>query len=111
VEIESDHVTEVFTGFGQRGVPAEEIARKTARTVQEYLGSAAPVGRHLADQLLIPMALAGGGRFRTLSPTGHTTTNAEVLKAFLDVSVSLTERADNLWEIDVGVPSAGAERP
>ncbi|PYR34237.1 MAG: hypothetical protein DMF89_02320 [Acidobacteria bacterium] len=30
------------------------------------------------------MALAGGGTFRTLKPTAHTTTNAAVIRRFLE---------------------------
>ncbi|HUT25110.1 MAG TPA: RNA 3'-terminal phosphate cyclase [Sumerlaeia bacterium] len=102
VEIQCENVVEVFTGFGQRGVPAERVAEETAQAVRQYLAADVPVGRHLADQLLIPMALAGGGRFRTLSPTRHTTTNVEVIKRFLDVEVALMERGTEDWEAAVG---------
>ena len=60
-----------------------------------------PVGRHLADQLLLPMALAGGGKFRTLSPTKHTTTNAQIIGRFIDVDTKLTEYDQNQWEIEI----------
>jgi RNA 3'-terminal phosphate cyclase (ATP) len=43
------------------------------------------VGEHLADQLLVPMALAGGGSFRTLPPSSHATTNAALIERFLPV--------------------------
>ena len=38
-----------------------------------------PVGRHLADQLVLPLALAGGGSFRTLPPTQHTRTQLDII--------------------------------
>jgi len=101
VEIESEHITEVFTGFGQRGVPAEEVAGRTADAVLEYLAAEVPVGRHLADQLLLPMALAGGGRFRTLSLTQHTTTNIEVLKMFLAVEATVSQVNKDVWDIEM----------
>jgi len=101
VEVESDNITEVFTGFGERGVSAEKVADRTVKSVREYLAYDAPVGRHLADQLLIPMALAGGGKFRTLSPTKHTTTNIEIIKKFLDVEIAINEYDQNQWEIDI----------
>src|SRR5690606_4336621 len=47
VEIETEQLTEVFTGFGQRGVPAEAVAEGVAREVLEYLDCGAPVGPHL----------------------------------------------------------------
>jgi RNA 3'-terminal phosphate cyclase (ATP) len=99
VEIESDNITEVFTGFGQKGVSAEKVAKRAVKAIQEYLALNVPVDRYLADQLLIPMALAGGGKFRTLSPTQHTSTNVEIIKKFLDVEIAINECNKNRWEI------------
>lgn len=101
LEIESDHVTEVFTGFGEKGVSAEKVAGRTAISAREYLALEVPVARYLADQLLVPMALAGGGKFRTLSPTKHTITNATIIRSFLDVAIDLNEYDQNRWEIEV----------
>ena len=101
VEIESENVTEVFTGFGEKGVSAEKVAKRAVKSVQEYLAFNVPVGRYLADQLLIPMALAGGGKFKTLSPSRHTTTNIEVIKKFIDVEIAVRECDRNQWEIEI----------
>jgi RNA 3'-terminal phosphate cyclase (ATP) len=101
VEIESENIIEVFTGFGERGVSAEKVANRTVKSVREYLVHDVPVGRHLADQLLIPMAMAGGGKFRTLSPSKHTTTNVEIIKRFLDVEIDINECDQNQWEIEI----------
>jgi RNA 3'-terminal phosphate cyclase (ATP) len=103
LEIESENIVEVFTGFGQRGVSAEKVANRTVKAVREYLAHDVPVGRHLADQLLIPMAMAGGGRFRTLSPSKHTTTNIEIIKKFLDLEISLNKNDQNQWEIEIWI--------
>jgi RNA 3'-terminal phosphate cyclase (ATP) len=101
VEIESENITEVFTGFGERGISAEKVAKRTVKSVREYLASDVPVGRYLADQLLIPMAMAGGGKFRTLSPTKHTTTNIEIIKKFLEVEIDISEHDQNHFEIGI----------
>ncbi len=101
LEIVGDNITEVFTGFGQKGISAEKVAKRVVRAVREYLAVGVPVGRYLADQLLIPMALAGGGKFRTLSPTQHTTTNAEIIKKFIDVEIAVNEHNRNRWEIEI----------
>ena len=45
------------------------------------------VGEHLADQLMLPMALAGGGQFSTSSVSQHALTNAAVIGRFLPVSI------------------------
>jgi RNA 3'-terminal phosphate cyclase (ATP) len=89
VELESEHVTEVVAGVGQRGVRAEAVADEVVREVRQYLEADVPVGPHLADQLIVPLALAGGGSFLTLRPTPHTTTNAAIVQKFLDVSIEI----------------------
>ena len=101
LEVKSENVTEVFTGFGEKGTSAEKVAKRAAKSVREYLALDVPVGRYLADQLLIPMALAGGGKVRTLSPTRHTTTNIEVIKKFIDVKIAVNEYDQNQWEIEI----------
>lgn len=82
-------VTETFTAFGEKGRPAEQVAIDAASQALQWAGSGAPVGEHLADQLLLPMALHGGGVFRTGPPSSHLTTNIEVIRRFLDVPISV----------------------
>ena len=86
-----DHITETMCELGERGVKSEEVARRVLLTSEFYNQSAAAVGRHLADQLLLPMALSGGGSFTTQKPTLHTLTNIEVIKKFLPVDIDLKE--------------------
>jgi len=101
IEIESGHITEVFTGFGKRGVRAEDVAERTLHEAQEYIDADAPTGKHLADQLLIYMAVSGGGKIRTLSPSQHTETNIKVIKEFIDADISSVQISDKVWEIAV----------
>ncbi|HEX8336660.1 MAG TPA: RNA 3'-terminal phosphate cyclase, partial [Pyrinomonadaceae bacterium] len=101
IDIESENLTEVFTGVGERSVRAESIAASVVHEARAYLASGAPVGEHLADQLLIPMALAGGGSFTTVTPTPHTTTNIEVVKRFLPVEITTTQLAEDVWKVEV----------
>ena len=51
------------------------------------------MGTYLADQLLIPLAMAGGGSFRAVGLSRHTTTNMAVIEAFLETTIQ-TERRD-----------------
>jgi RNA 3'-terminal phosphate cyclase (ATP) len=104
VEIQSEHVSEVFTGFGQRGLPAEKVAAGAVREARRYLKAGVPVGPHLADQLLLPMALTGGGSFRTLTPSSHTTTNIETLGRFLDVAIRTEQLDRDVWQVTVDEP-------
>jgi RNA 3'-terminal phosphate cyclase (ATP) len=103
LEIEAEHVTEVFTGFGERGRPAEEVAKSAVEAAKVWLDANVPVDEHLADQLLIPMVLAGGGSFRTTKPSLHTTTNAEVIQRFLPVSIRLEQDGQLAWRVSVGI--------
>jgi RNA 3''-phosphate cyclase len=102
IEIECEHVTEVFSAFGQRGVRAEVVARQAAHAARRYLKVGVPVGEYLADQLLLPLALAGGGSFNTLRPTLHTQTNIEVIANFLDVKIVMEELGEDVWHITIG---------
>jgi len=101
LELAYQHVTEVFVAFGERGVSAEKVAERAASEAREYLASKAAVGTHLADQLLLPLALAGSGSFRTLEPSLHTKTQIEVIRWFLGVEFHVTARAANDYSIDV----------
>lgn len=85
VEIEREDVVEVFTGFGERGVSAERVAAKAVAEVNRYLAADVPVWTYLGDQLMLPLALAGGGTFRTGPLSDHATTNASVIERFLGV--------------------------
>jgi RNA 3'-terminal phosphate cyclase (ATP) len=87
LEIESEHAFEVVTAFGSKGVPAERVAREACAQASAYLAADVPVGEHLADQLLLLMAIAGRGRFRTLELSSHTLTQIELIPRFLDVHV------------------------
>ncbi len=102
VELESEHVTELFTGFGEIQVPWKKVAKNAVKQTQRYLAAGVPVGRFLADQLLIPLAMAGYGRFRTLAPSMHTKTNIVIIKKFLDIKVSCEEIQPDVWEIEIG---------
>lgn len=100
--VESELVSEVFTALGRRGVPAEQVAGEVVAAAQEYLRHEVAVGRHLADQLLLPLALAGAGRFTTLSPSAHTRTNLAVIDRFLALPRELRPLDAGRWEVRLG---------
>ena len=100
IEIETPQLTEVFTGFGARGVAAEAVAGQVIQAARRYLATEAAVGEYLADQLLLPLALAGGGAFSTMPPTRHTTTNIAVIQQFLPLQF-ITTAQPRAWEICV----------
>ncbi len=99
--VQSEHVTELFTGFGERNVPSEKVAGQAIDQCRRYLKADVPVGEYLADQLLLPLAIAGHGSFHTHYPSRHTKTHADLIRHFLDVSVKMTELNRDRWHITV----------
>lgn len=83
--LDYEHVTEVFTAFGEKSVTAENVARKVVGEARRYLASGAAVAEYLGDQLMLPLALAGGGGFTVEEASLHARTNAEVIEQFLPV--------------------------
>lgn len=94
-EVAYEHVSELASAVGERGRRAEEVARSAASELSRYLASTAPVGEHLADQLLLPLALAGGGGFRTGPPTLHTRTHIDIVQRFLSISIEVSAESAN----------------
>ena len=84
-EVASGAHTEVFTGFGERGIRAEAVADQMVDQVRTYLSSGHPVGEHMTDQILLLLALAGGGAFRCAGLSPHAQTNMRVIESFLPV--------------------------
>ncbi|HEY9787443.1 MAG TPA: RNA 3'-terminal phosphate cyclase [Candidatus Obscuribacterales bacterium] len=101
IEVVSDVLTETFTALGKRGVPAEQVAEEAAMHANSYLSLGVPVYRHLADQLILPLALAGGGSFTTCALSLHTETNIEVVKSFLPVAVRIVESEPDRVKVEI----------
>lgn len=85
--LQYEQVTEVCAGFGARAVRAETVAEHAIAEARAYMDSEAAVGEHLADQIMLPMALGGGGSFTASSISSHAETNAAVISRFLPVSI------------------------
>jgi RNA 3'-terminal phosphate cyclase (ATP) len=101
LELERPGLTEVISGFGRPGLPAEQVARQAIAQARRRLQSRAPVGPELADQLLTPLALEAGGTFRTVAPTTHFTTNADTLRRFIDVPIRCVAQPDGAHIVTV----------
>ncbi|MFB6087169.1 MAG: RNA 3'-terminal phosphate cyclase [Haloarculaceae archaeon] len=70
-----------FDALGERGKPAEDVAEEAAEQALSFIGGEAAVDAHLADQVLVFLAL-GGGRVRIPDVTNHVETNLAVLEQF-----------------------------
>ncbi len=93
--------TEWFDALGERGLSAEQVAKRLAGKVEAYLAAPAAVSEHLSDQLLLPMALAGGGEFTVAAISDHLASNARLIEKFLPVEIDWAQQAPRLWRVRV----------
>jgi RNA 3'-terminal phosphate cyclase (ATP) len=99
----------------------EQIADDAVRAFRDHLARGAAVDRHLGDQLLLPAALVAAGflppppgmvpstRYTVTAVTKHLTTNAAVIRRFLDVEVSVSGREEEEGEVVLHPPGGGGE--
>lgn len=89
LSIESNNLHhEVFTLLGEKRMSAERMGNRLAGLVRRYLTkSNAMVDEYLADQLLLPLALAGGGEFTARTISLHTETQAWLIQQFIPVEI------------------------
>ncbi|MDA1013600.1 MAG: RNA 3'-terminal phosphate cyclase [Planctomycetota bacterium] len=106
VELRYQNVTEIFTSFGERRKSAEHVARDVLPEVRRYRKSEAPVGEHLADQLMLPMAIGawqgtGGGTYRTLDLSLHSRTHLDVIHKFLAIETDIVDFGNDMVEVRI----------
>jgi len=98
---EFEHVTEVMSGFGKIGLPAERLGKATAKRMAGYLASGAFAGPFLQDQHLLPFALARGGAFTTVKISEHTRTAIDLTQRFTGTGFRISEGEDKSWVVEV----------
>jgi len=101
-EMTTPSVIEIASGFGERGLRAEVVAERVAAEVNAYLAHGAPVGENLADQLMLPLALAGAGAFLTGPLTLHAVTQIQTIQRLLDVPIRAEPQPAGTTLITVG---------
>lgn len=107
IELESENLTEVFTGFGEINVRAETVAMRVLDEARAYLAAGVPVGKHLADQLMLPLGIgahlgSGGGMFRTMALSLHATTHIDILRRFLDINAQVEQNGRDDCVVRIG---------
>jgi len=90
--------TTVFTAFGMRGKPSQEVVSEVVNPAKDFLASGAAVDRFLADQILIYMALSKAGSYTTNELSTHLLTNMEIIKKFLPVNFNV-HRQEQIYSI------------
>jgi RNA 3'-terminal phosphate cyclase (ATP) len=89
IEQTYEALTEVFIAFGQARIRAERVADQAVDELLAFEYSGAAVNEYLADQLLLPLALAGSGRFTCRRASNHLLSNAEVIQQFCAVRIMI----------------------
>jgi len=79
-----------FSTLGEKGKPAEDVGRAAVEDFLAFTETGAAVDRHLADQLLVFLAV-GGGEVAVPAVTEHVATSCDLLAAF-GYEVSVEER-------------------
>lgn len=86
-----EHASAGFAALGEKGKPSEEVAEEAVEQLFSFHDSGGVVDRHLADQLLLPAALARGTTtYRTASVSGHLQTQKGLIEEMIDVSIEIT---------------------
>ena len=102
LSVDYAHTAAGFTSFGRQGLPSERVAEAACEELLAFHHSAAAVDSYLADQLILPMALAEGvSRVTTARVTSHLLTNVWVVQQFLPVQVSVKGEPGTLGTVVV----------
>jgi len=85
-----EHTIAGFSELGRRGNPAEEVAAEVCQAFRDFEKTAATADSHLADQLILYLALAQGDSvIVTEKVTPHLQTNMDIIRKFLPVNIVL----------------------
>jgi RNA 3'-terminal phosphate cyclase (ATP) len=84
------HATVGFTAYGRKGLPAERVAEAACEELLTHHRSGAPVDPYLADQLVLPIAVAEGESRASISRVSqHLLTNVSVVQRFLGEEIDV----------------------
>lgn len=96
-----------FSAVGERGKRMEAVAEEACRAFKDWWETGAACEEHLADQLVLPMALtAGESRWTASRVTEHLRTVLWVVPQFLPVEAALVENADGTGCVTLRVERA-----
>ena len=105
------HITAGFLALGQRGKTSEQVAEEAVQELLAFHQIEAAVDPHLSDQLLLPCSVAPGlSEYTTSRLTMHLLTNAEVIRMFLPVTISISGAGDEQSALPLGRPTLHALR-
>lgn len=89
----------VFSGIGDVGVKAEDVGEEVARSFASWRETGAAVEEHLADQVMLPIALAGAGSYTCSELSLHLRTNLEVIRAFTGHRMTMWDLGNRRYRV------------
>jgi RNA 3'-terminal phosphate cyclase (ATP) len=97
-----ENITCGFSALGERGKASEIVAEEACRDLIAHDETGPPADAFLADQLLLPAALARGeSRMETARITSHLISNAYVIREFIPVEIEIRGREGDAGELIV----------
>ena len=104
---EYEGVRSGFGSLGERGKPSETVAEEAVSRLLEHRASGASLDTHLADQLILPLALArAASEVSVERRSSHLTTSAWVVERFglAKVEVAAGEGETGLVQVEPADP-------
>ena len=88
-------------------ISAETVAKQTVQSAKAWLVGSAAVSDYLADQLLLPAALAAlqghASSFTAQACSPHFTTNVQTIQRFVAVEIKVAQESSGAWLVKVGI--------
>jgi RNA 3'-terminal phosphate cyclase (GTP) len=82
-ESDTNSIISSGTVLGEKGLSSENVGKKAANILVEYIKNEIPVDNYLADQLIPIMSIASGlSEIKVREITNHLKTNLEIIKLF-----------------------------
>jgi RNA 3'-terminal phosphate cyclase (ATP) len=87
---EYGHIVAGFTAYGRKGLPAEHVAEAACKELLDHHRAGQPADPYLADQLVLPLALAKeGSQIVTSRVSHHLLTNVWAVRQFIAREISI----------------------
>jgi RNA 3'-terminal phosphate cyclase (ATP) len=95
-----------FSAIGQKGKPSERVAEEAVEALLVFHQTGAAFDEHLADQLIVPIAVSGyAASYSTERLSQHTLTNLWVVEQFLGLIATVNQQEKLVQLIDHGFNS------
>jgi RNA 3'-terminal phosphate cyclase (ATP) len=102
IKAEDDTCHAGFSSIGERGKRAEKVGSEAARDFLDYYRTMACLDPHLADQIVVYLAMAQGrSLFSTSKITVHLLTNLWVIGRFLNITCNISGEVGSPGEIEI----------